>query len=97
VPSLHACRSTLEDPPERLREIYDPPILLFVLGRVELLQSVMVAVVGSRRCTAYGTAVAQRLGRDLAAAGVTVLSGMARGVDTAAHEGALAGVPSSNS
>jgi DNA processing protein len=75
--------------PERLREIYDPPILLFALGRAELLQSVTVAVVGSRRCTAYGTAVAQRLGRDLAAASVTVLSGMARGVDTAAHEGAL--------
>lgn len=75
--------------PPRLREIYDPPYLLFVRGRVELLQSVMVAIVGSRVATAYGTTVARRLGRDLAAAGVTVVSGMARGIDTAAHEGAL--------
>ncbi|MGB9609835.1 MAG: DNA-processing protein DprA [Bryobacteraceae bacterium] len=75
--------------PGRLREIYDPPFLLFVQGRVELLDSVMVAIVGSRVATAYGATVARRLGRDLAAAGVTVVSGMARGVDTAAHEGAL--------
>lgn len=76
--------------PPRLREIYDPPLLLFALGRVELLQTVMVAIVGSRQPTAYGQAVAERLGRDLAAAGVTVVSGMARGVDTSAHQGALA-------
>lgn len=76
--------------PARLREIYDPPLALFALGRVELLDTVMVAVVGSRRPTAYGQAVAERLGKDLAAAGVTVVSGMARGIDTAAHQGALA-------
>lgn len=75
--------------PPRLREIFDPPILLFALGRVELLHSIMVAIVGSRVATTYGTTVARRLGRDLALAGVTVVSGMARGIDTAAHEGAL--------
>lgn len=76
--------------PSRLREIYDPPVVLFALGRLELLDTVMVAIVGSRKPTAYGQAVAERLGRDLAAAGVTVVSGMARGIDTAAHQGALA-------
>ncbi len=76
--------------PPRLREIYDPPVVLFALGRLELLGTVMVALVGSRSPTAYGQAVAERLGRDLAAAGVTVASGMARGIDTAAHQGALA-------
>jgi len=76
--------------PARLREIYDPPLLLFAMGRVELLSAVMVAIVGSRQPTAYGQAVAERLGKDLAAAGVTVVSGMARGIDTAAHNGALA-------
>ena len=76
--------------PPRLRQIFDPPILLFVRGRVELLQSYMIAVVGTRRPTPYGSAVAERLSGDLARAGLTVASGMARGIDTAAHKGALA-------
>lgn len=76
--------------PARLREIYDPPPVLFALGQVGLLETVMVAIVGSRRPTAYGLAVAERLGRELAAAGLTVVSGMAKGIDTAAHTGALA-------
>lgn len=82
----------LTDPryPQKLREIYDPPPVLFVRGRVELLASVGVAVVGTRRPTPYGTAVTERLAADLARAGVTVVSGMARGIDTAAHKGALA-------
>ncbi len=75
--------------PARLREIYDPPPVLFAKGRLELLDTVMVAVVGSRRPSAYGVAVAERLGKDLGAAGVTVVSGMAKGIDTAAHGGAL--------
>lgn len=75
--------------PARLREIYDPPPVLFARGRLELLDTVMVAVVGSRRPSAYGVAVAERLGKDLGAAGVTVVSGMAKGIDTAAHGGAL--------
>ena len=83
---------TLGDPryPQRLREIFDPPILLFARGRVDLLQSLAVAVVGTRRPTPYGIAVAERLSGDLAHAGLTIVSGMARGVDTAAHKGTLA-------
>jgi DNA processing protein len=75
--------------PPALREIYDPPILLFARGRVELLQSVTLGVVGTRRPTPYGLAVAERLSADLAHAGLTIASGMARGVDSAAHKGAL--------
>src|ERR1035438_8792178 len=83
---------TLSDPryPQPLREIFDPPILLFARGRVELLQAISLGVVGTRRPTAYGLAVAERLSGDLAHAGLAISSGMARGVDTAAHKGALA-------
>jgi DNA processing protein len=83
---------TIGDPryPRPLREIFDPPVLLFARGRVELLQSLTVAVVGTRRPTPYGLAVAERLSGDLAHAGLTIASGMARGVDAAAHKGALA-------
>ena len=82
---------TCTDPayPSQLRQIYDPPPVLFVQGRVELLQGVMVAMVGSRRATPYGLAAAERLAADLANAGIVVVSGMARGIDTAAHVGAL--------
>ena len=76
--------------PGQLREIYDPPPVLFVRGRVELLSQVCVGVVGTRRPTAYGVGVTERLAADLAQAGVTIVSGMARGIDTAAHKGALA-------
>lgn len=75
--------------PQALREIFDPPILLFARGRVELLQSLMLGVVGTRRPTPYGLAVAERLSADLAHAGLTIVSGMARGIDTAAHRGTL--------
>jgi DNA processing protein len=80
-----------DDPryPARLLEIYDPPVALFAKGRVELLGTVMVAVIGSRRATPYGKAVSQKLAGELCGAGVTVISGMARGIDTAAHEAAL--------
>jgi DNA processing protein len=76
--------------PAPLRQIFDPPLLLFVRGRVELLQSLMLGVVGTRRPTPYGIAVAERLAGDLAHAGLTIASGMARGIDTAAHRGTLA-------
>jgi len=84
---------TFGDPryPQLLREIFDPPIILFARGRVELLESLAVAVVGTRRPTPYGLAVAERLSGDLAHAGLTIVSGMARGIDTASHKGALAG------
>jgi DNA processing protein len=75
--------------PPLLKEIYDPPPVLFAQGRVELLAGVGVGVVGSRRATPYGLAVAERLSAEVAAHGVVVVSGMARGIDTAAHQGAL--------
>ena len=76
--------------PQRLREIFDPPLLLFGIGRTELLSSAAIAVVGTRRPTPYGLAATERLSADLARAGLTVISGMARGIDTAAHKAALA-------
>ena len=83
---------TPEDPawPEGLREIHDPPILLYVWGRVEPRDKSAIGVVGSRRATTYGLTHARKFAFQLAHAGVTVLSGLARGIDTAAHEGAVA-------
>lgn len=75
--------------PRLLREIYDPPLALYVAGHPEALEGPAVAVVGSRRVTPYGRAVADRLSGDLAERGLVVVSGLARGVDTAAHRGAL--------
>jgi DNA processing protein len=76
--------------PALLREIADPPLTLYVRGAWEAcLEAPCVAVVGSRRCSTYGQNVSLMLGRDLAARGVTVVSGLARGIDAAAHRGAL--------
>jgi len=77
--------------PGRLRAIHDPPLGFFVRGEVglELLDQPCVAIVGARACSPYGMSVATSLGRELAAAGVVVVSGLARGVDAAAHRGAL--------
>jgi DNA processing protein len=75
---------------ESLRKIYDPPPVLFARGRVELLTSVCIGVVGTRHPTPYGIAAAERLSGDLARAGMTIASGMARGIDTAAHKAVLA-------
>ena len=75
--------------PPRLRDIFDPPPLLYARGRVELLGHLMLGVVGTRRPTAYGTQVATRLAKDLSDAGLTIASGMARGIDTAAHRAVL--------
>ena len=77
--------------PGPLREIADPPFLLYALGRLEKLQLPAVAVVGSREASRYGRDVAWRLARELSGAGVAVVSGFARGVDAAAHEAALEG------
>jgi DNA processing protein len=76
--------------PALLREIFDPPVLLFARGDAALLQSTMLGVVGTRRPTPYGIAAAERLSGDLARAGLTIVSGMARGIDTAAHKATLA-------
>lgn len=81
----------INDPryPARLREIYDPPALLFARGRIELLDTLMIGVVGTRRPSRYGIAATEKLSADLANAGLTIVSGMARGIDTAAHQAAL--------
>jgi DNA processing protein len=79
--------------PLRLKEIFDPPPLLFARGRSELMGQLMgelvVGIVGTRRPTAYGIAAAARLAKDLAGAGLAIVSGMARGIDTAAHRAVL--------
>jgi DNA processing protein len=75
--------------PESLRKIFDPPPVLFALGRAEILSSVCIGVVGTRHPTPYGIAATEKLAGDLARAGVTITSGMARGIDTAAHKAAL--------
>ncbi len=77
--------------PPLLKAIYDPPAVLYYRGHAEVLCAPCVAVVGSRRATAYGRAAAFRLGESLGRAGVTVVSGMARGIDTSAHQGVLHG------
>ena len=82
---------TMNDPryPQRLREIFDPPVVLFARGNPQLLQALSIGVVGTRRATPYGIAAAERLSADLAHAGLTITSGMARGIDTASHKAAL--------
>jgi DNA processing protein len=76
--------------PERLKEIYDPPPVLWVRGNVQLLARPSIAVVGTRHPSPYGAGVAEMLSRDLSARRLTIVSGMARGIDTCAHKGALA-------
>jgi DNA processing protein len=75
--------------PERLREIYDPPSTLWIRGDVSLLARPGIAVVGTRQPSPYGAGMAELLSRDLANRRMVILSGMARGVDTAAHKGAI--------
>ncbi|HEY6488471.1 MAG: DNA-processing protein DprA [Terracidiphilus sp.] len=76
--------------PERLKEIYDPPPVLWMKGPAALLARPAIAVVGTRHPTPYGSGIAEMLARDLAARRLLILSGMARGIDTCAHKGALA-------
>jgi DNA processing protein len=75
--------------PKRLLEIYDPPLILYVRGNAEALSQYGIAVVGTRHPTPYGVGIAERLSCDLAARGIIIISGMARGIDTATHRGAL--------
>jgi DNA processing protein len=87
----NGCRIYTQLDPEYpllLCQIPDPPPFLYVRGRLDRLEN-SIAVVGSRDATSYGMSMARRLGADLAAFGLPVVSGMARGVDTAAHQGAL--------
>jgi len=84
---------TLEDVdyPAYLREIFDPPGVLYCTGDLEALQGSAVAIVGTRRPSPYGRAVAEKLAEDLASRGVVVVSGLALGIDSIAHWGALKG------
>jgi DNA processing protein len=90
----YGCRVVTQADPEYpplLREIYDPPIVLYVKGDLSTKDKNSVALVGSRMTTYYGIEVARKLAYQLAYLGVTVVSGGARGIDTAAHQGALSG------
>ena len=86
---IRAVPMTAPDYPPSLRDLTDPPPLLFLQGRKEILREPAVAVVGARRATEVGRDTAEALGRVLGSAGITVVSGMARGIDGAAHRGAL--------
>lgn len=87
----HVITQEDEEYPELLRQIYDPPIVLYVKGTLTKNDKNGVAIVGSRQTTHYGIEVARKLSYQLAYIGVTVVSGGARGIDTAAHQGALSG------
>lgn len=82
---------SLEDSsyPPRLKEIYDPPLVLYIRGSAEVLTRPGIAMVGTRHPTPYGSGMAERLACDLANQGLVIISGMARGVDTASHRGAI--------
>ncbi|MCG8653959.1 MAG: DNA-processing protein DprA, partial [Pirellulales bacterium] len=82
------CRD-MEDYPRRLDDLYDAPPVLFTHGRVIIQDELAVAIVGTRHATPYGLKQAERFGYALGQAGVTVVSGLARGIDAAAHRGAL--------
>ena len=77
------------DYPERLKQIHDPPPLLFLKGELLPEDHQSIAIVGSRKCSEYGRTMAHRISQELALRGFTIISGLARGVDASAHEGAL--------
>ncbi len=77
--------------PKLLKEIYDPPPVLYYKGSIAKINLPSLAIVGSRRCTSYGKKIAYKLGYRLAELGIGIVSGMARGIDSAAHKGALQG------
>ncbi len=76
--------------PQSLLQIYDPPVLLYLRGDPQVLNLPSVGIVGTRKPTLYGSQMAERLGRELAARGVVIVSGMARGIDAIGHQGAMA-------
>jgi len=80
-----------DDYPRRLKDIYDPPALLYVRGELRRGDELAVAIVGSRKTAPYGRWMTEKIGEDLARHGVTVVSGMARGIDSLAHKGAIQG------
>jgi DNA processing protein len=80
-----------ESYPRRLREIYDPPPLLYIRGDLKGEDELAVAIVGSRKTTPYGRWITEKMGQELGRYGITIVSGMARGIDSHAHWGALSG------
>ncbi len=87
---VHALTAESERYPALLRDIHDPPIVLYVWGELTVGDAQAIGVVGSRQSTFYGMETAKKLSYQLAFAGYTIFSGLARGIDTAAHQGALA-------
>ena len=87
---VHALTAESEFYPPLLRTIHDPPIVLYVWGELQERDRQSIGVVGSRKTSFYGTETAKKLSYQLAYAGLTIFSGLARGIDTAAHQGALA-------
>jgi DNA processing protein len=71
--------------PQTLLQIYDPPVLLYVRGDAQVLTQPCIGMVGTRRPTLYGTQMAERLGRELDARGLVIVSGLARGIDAISH------------
>jgi len=87
--NIQAILHTHEKYPELLQQIFDPPPILYVRGDVALLKSNSLGVVGTRHCTRYGREVARKFACEIAAKGVTIVSGLARGIDSESHIGAL--------
>ena len=75
--------------PNTLKHLYDPPVMLYIVGSIPRADEWMIAIIGARQCSSYGRQISRMLGRGMAAAGLAVVSGMARGSDSAAHWGAL--------
>src|SRR5271156_137108 len=90
IPNCTLINWTDPEYPQNLLQIYDPPVLLYVRGDPQILNHPSISIVGTRRPTLYGTQMAERLGRDLAARGLVIASGMARGLDAIGHQGAMA-------
>lgn len=90
-PNHHLLTLTHSHYPSLLREIYDPPPILFVIGDYHLLTSPQLAMVGTRHCTQEGERMAWEFAKNLSYQGLTIISGMALGIDAASHRGALAG------
>jgi DNA processing protein len=90
IPGCRLLNWTEPEYPQNLLQIYDPPVLFYLRGDPQILNMPCLSIVGTRRPTLYGSQMAERLGRDLAARGLVILSGMARGIDAIGHYGALA-------
>lgn len=75
--------------PKQLKSIYDPPLKLYVLGNKKLLQQKAIAIIGARKSTTYGKSIAYKIAKELSEKGINIISGLAIGIDTYAHLGAL--------